>query len=151
MISLLVPCELAMEHDIHTLRASLWRLLPRADRLAARFYERLFSEHPEMVALFDGTSIDDQKRKLVRALSLLVSNLERPEFLRPYLQGLGAIHRAYGVGPEAYPGFAACLLDALREAAGPSWAPREEAAWRAAMELISTTMIDGAEKVGGES
>ena len=110
-----------MATDVQTLRASFRRLIPKADFLAERFYSALFSRHPETIILFQDVCFDDQKRKLDRALALLVSNMERPDFLRAYLQGLGALHVAYGVAAESYPAFSDCLLEALAAAAGPSW------------------------------
>lgn len=137
-----------MDADIHTLRSSFRRLVPKSDLLAERFYATLFARQPETVALFAGVCFDDQKRKLMRALQLLVSNMERPEFLRPYLQGLGAIHVAYGVTPAHYPAFEECLLDALAAAAGPTWTAQEDAAWRSALGSITKAMLTGAARLG---
>jgi hemoglobin-like flavoprotein len=136
-----------MDDRIHTLRESFHRLIPKADLLAEHFYATLFARHPETLELFEGVEYEDQKRKLVRALTLLVSNMQRPDFLRAYLQGLGAIHVAYGVTPEAYPGFAECLLDALAATAGPAWSPEEAAAWRDALRLIIDAMLDGSARL----
>src|ERR1700733_2080020 len=98
-----------MDIDKKTLHESYQRLAPRADQLAQTFYETLFARHPEISPLFDGVVFDEQKRKLVRALSLVVGHMDRPDFLRPYLQGLGALHAAYGVRGEHYPLVADCL------------------------------------------
>lgn len=142
------PGGCVMDSDLQTIRDSFRRLVPRADRLAQRFYETLFTREPETRALFEGVRFEEQERRLVRALALVVRNMERPEFLRPYLQGLGAIHVAYGVRDESYPVFAECLLEALAATAGPTWSREEEAAWSAAIRLISDAMLAGAAKVG---
>jgi hemoglobin-like flavoprotein len=73
--------------------------------------------------------------------------MERPEFVRPYLQGLGALHVAYGVTAEHYPAFGECLLDALRQVAGDTWTEPEERAWRGAVVVISEAMLLGASRV----
>lgn len=137
-----------MDASIHTLRESFHRLIPKADLLAEHFYATLFARHPETIKLFDGVHFEDQKRKLVRALTLLVSNVQRPDFLRAYLQGLGAIHLAYGVAPDAYPAFAECLLEALEVTAGPTWSDEEAAVWRDALGLIIDAMLAGAARLG---
>ncbi|MFT3774468.1 MAG: globin domain-containing protein [Minicystis sp.] len=137
-----------MESDLQILRDSFRRLIPRADQLAQRFYETLFSRRPDTARLFEGVHFDEQKRRLVRAVALIVRNMERPEFLRAYLQGLGAIHVAYGVSREHYPAFSECLLEALAATAGPEWTRKEEAAWRGALQLISEAMLAGAAKLG---
>ena len=136
-----------MDIAIHTLRESFRRLIPKQDLLAERFYATLFSRHPRTVALFEGVCFEDQKRKLVRALALVVRHLEQPDFLRAYLQGLGAIHLAYGVAPSHYDAVRESLLTALAQTAGKHWSEEEDAAWRAAFELIATAMLAGAEKV----
>ena len=137
-----------MDTDIQTLRCSFRRLAPRADSLAQCFYDMLFSRHPEVLPLFEGVRFDEQRKKLVRALALVVRHLEQPDFLRAYLQGLGAIHLAYGVAPEHYHAVGECLLAALAETAGSSWSAAEAAAWQGAFELISEAMLSGAVKAG---
>jgi hemoglobin-like flavoprotein len=75
-----------------------------------------------------------------------VRHIEEPEFLGAYLQGLGAIHLAYGVESEHYPLVGECLIAALAETAGKSWSPAEEAVWRDAFGFISDAMLAGAAK-----
>ncbi len=137
-----------MNTDIQTLRSSFSRLSPRADALTHSFYDRLFARHPEVLPLFDGTDFDAQRKKLMRALALVVRHLEQPDFLRAYLQGLGAIHLAYGVVPEHYRAVGECLLTALADTAGSTWSEAEAAAWQGAFTLISEAMITGAERLG---
>lgn len=132
--------------DIQTLRDSFRRVVPRSDMLAQIFYDTLFERYPPVLPLFDGVRFDEQRKKLVRALALIVRHIEEPEFLGAYLQGLGAIHRAYGVKPEHYPLVGECLLEALAETTGKSWGPAEDAVWRAAFGFISDTMLAGATK-----
>ena len=137
-----------MDTEIQTLRYSFHRLSPRTDALAQHFYDLLFTRYPEIVPLFAGVDFDDQRRKLVRALALVVRHLEQPDFLRAYLQGLGAIHLAYGVATEHYRAVTECLLASLAHAAGSSWTEAESAAWELALHEISQTMLAGATRLG---
>jgi hemoglobin-like flavoprotein len=137
-----------MNTDIQTLRRSFRRLSPHGEALAQTFYDTLFARYPEVRPLFEGMQIEDQRRKLVRALALVVRHLEEPDFLRAYLQGLGAIHLAYGVKPEQYRLVGECLVSALAETAGVTWTDAERAAWEGALELISETMLAGAAALG---
>jgi hemoglobin-like flavoprotein len=137
-----------MRLDLLTLRSSYRRLSPRADELARCFYETLFARYPEVLPLFEGVDFDQQRSKLVRALALVVDHLEQPDFLRAYLHGLGAIHLAYGVAAGQYHGVCECLLSALERVAGDAWTADENAAWHDALEMISETMVAGAEKLG---
>lgn len=138
-----------MSLDIARLQDSFRKLTPKADLLAANFYEILFDRHPDTLLLFAGVRFDEQKKKLLRALALVVRNIEKPEFLAPYLQGLGAMHVAYGVRPEHYPMVGECLIAALAETAGPRiWDRETEGAWREAYGVISAIMLTGARKSG---
>jgi hemoglobin-like flavoprotein len=137
-----------MDTDIQTLRHSFRRIVPRADALSQSFYDNLFERYPDILPLFDGVRFDEQRKKLVRALALIVRHIEQPDFLRPYLQGLGAIHVAYGVAPEHYPAVGECLLAALAQTEGKSWSAAEEVAWKGAIQLIAETMLAGAAKMG---
>lgn len=137
-----------MDTNVQTLRYSFRRLEPRADALAETFYDTLFKRYPEVVPLFEGVRIDEQRKKLLRALALVVRHLEQPDFLRAYLQGLGAIHLAYGVAPEHYSAVGECLIAALAQTAGSSWSEAEESAWKGAFALISETMLAGAARLG---
>jgi hemoglobin-like flavoprotein len=136
-----------MSVDIQLLRDSFRKFVPRADALAQTFYDTLFDRYPEVLPLFDGVRFDEQRSKLVRALALVVRHLEQPDFLRAYLQGLGAIHLAYGVAPAHYHAVRECLLSALAQTAGKRWSADEEAAWRHALELIADAMLAGAVNV----
>jgi hemoglobin-like flavoprotein len=132
-----------MDMDIHTLRWSFRRLSPSADALTHRFYEVLFARFPAVRPLFEGVTLEDQQRKLVRALALVVRHLEEPNFLQAYLEGLGAIHAAYGVQPADYEAVRECLIAALAETAGASWTEPEHEAWLAAIDRISEVMLVG--------
>jgi hemoglobin-like flavoprotein len=137
-----------MDSDLVVLKSSFRRLSPYTDKLAERFYALLFARHPEVRPLFAGIGMDEQQRKLARALALVVRHLEEPHFLHAYLQGLGAIHVAYGVTADGYGKVGDCLLTALAETAGPSWTEVERAAWQRALAMISETMLAGAAALG---
>ena len=139
---------LSMDSDLNALRCSFRRLSPHADRLAERFYATLFARYPAVRSLFAGVSLEDQQKKLVRALALIVRHLEEPHFLRAYLQGLGAIHVAYGVVTAHYGAVGECLLAALAETAGSTWTEAERAAWQGALSSIAETMLAGAAALG---
>jgi len=136
-----------MRIDIQTLEKSFRRLTPKMDLFTASFYETLFDRHPETLPLFAGVRFDEQKKKLARAIALVVRNMEKPEFLTAYLQGLGAIHVAYGVKAEHYPMVVECMMDALAETLSKAWTPEVDAAWREALRHICDTMIAGANRM----
>ncbi|HVW01108.1 MAG TPA: GAF domain-containing protein [Planctomycetaceae bacterium] len=131
--------------NVPVLRASFEALAPQADQLAERFYDRLFEDFPELQPLFAATDFVDQRQKLVRALSLIVRSLERPEALVNYLHRLGAQHVDYGVTPADYPPVAQTLLAVMEELAGPElWNQSVSTAWVDALQAVSELMLAGA-------
>jgi len=133
--------------DVAKLQQSFRKLTPKADILAVNFYDTLFDRYPETLTLFSNTRFPEQREKLIRSLALVIRNLERPDFLAAYLQGLGAIHVAYGVKPEHYDAMGECLLSALRVTAGKLWDAETERVWREAYQMIADTMLTGADRI----
>ena len=130
--------------NLQVLRDSFQRIAPQATAFAARFYERLFAEFPELEPLFVRTDFQDQQQKLVRSLTLILRTLDRPEALVTYLQRLGGEHVGYGVVPEDYPKVAEALLATLAEFSGPAWSAELQAEWEAAVGAVANHMLDGA-------
>jgi len=116
-------------------------LVPQGGEFAIRFYERLFSENPELALLFDGISIKGQQKKLLASLVLLVQNLHKPEVLKDYLMGLGSRHVQYGVTVEHYQLFLDNLLAVLEEFIGGLWTDEVEKAWVNTLETVTTIML----------
>lgn len=136
-----------MAIDVTKLQQSFRKLTPKADLLAVYFYDTLFDRYPDTLTLFTNVRFPEQREKLIRAIALVIRNLERPEFLGPYLQGLGAIHVAYGVKPEHYTAMGECLLHALAHTAGRLWDSETERVWREAYDMIVAAMLEGASRI----
>jgi hemoglobin-like flavoprotein len=124
------------------LKESFEAILPTADRLASVFYHTLFQRYPALKPLFGQTGLEEQKRKLIRALGLIVLNTERPIALHAYLGGLGQIHDSYGVEPVDYPAVRECLLAALAEVSD-AWEAEVEKAWVEALDHVIDLMRAG--------
>ncbi|MFQ5720676.1 MAG: globin family protein [Acidobacteriota bacterium] len=133
---------------LRLLRESFAAVSPMAGELAARFYETLFDRYPEVRPLFANVRMDEQKKKLIRSIALVIHNLERPGYLEAYLGGLGQMHVAYGVREEHYAAVGECLLAALESVAGRAWTEEVKGAWTDAYGAISAQMISGARRLG---
>lgn len=128
---------------VSLLKQSFALLAPRAETLVDRFYEKLFSRHPQVRPLFS-EDLKQQKQHLLAALTLVMQNLDRPENLDRPLRELGRRHVQYGAKPEHYPLVAAVLIDTMAELAGASWSPQFAAAWSIALQAIAGLMLQGA-------
>ncbi len=134
--------------EILAIRESWGRIAPVADQVSERFYAHLFRDDARVREIFRGTDMLEQRRKLIAALSILVSSLDRPTELHPVLEALGRGHRGYGVLPEDYPKVGTALIEALREALGTAFTPAVLAAWQNAYDLISQVMLGGVVETG---
>jgi hemoglobin-like flavoprotein len=134
-----------MSLDLEALETSFDLIAPRGDDLMDAFYARLFEAAPAVKPLFAGTDMKRQKTMLLGTLVLLRKSLRDLDPIVPKLRELGARHVAYGAQPEHYPVVGQALIGAMAEVAGSAWLPEYERAWRAAFEIVTGAMIEGAE------
>lgn len=132
-------------HQVYLIRKSFAELA-RHDHVAALvFYRRLFEIDPGLRPLFTG-SIEEQARKLMDMLGVLISMLERPVGLDMELRAMGARHAGYGVQDEHYTTVGGALLDMLSETLEKNFTPEMRAAWTALYSAVATTMKTGAKE-----
>ncbi len=128
---------------IRRVQSSYEQLGDRGDALPTAFYRALFSLAPELRRVFpeDMTSL---KGHFDAALALVVRNLDTIGAIEPALRDLGAQHVHWGARPEDYVVARDALMTALGELSGDRWTAELERDWRAAVTLISVTMLQGA-------
>jgi hemoglobin-like flavoprotein len=129
---------------VNILEESFDLVAPRGEELIERFYERLFTNAPELRPLFAHTDMARQRQMLLGALVLLRKSLRNLAPIVPALQAMGARHAAYGVRPEHYPIVGAALLSSLAEIGGDAWIPEYSQAWADAYQVVQDTMLSGA-------
>ncbi|MCA9240725.1 MAG: hypothetical protein KDA37_11020 [Planctomycetales bacterium] len=136
-----------MALNVELLQSSFALVAPRADELADYFYDRLFSDFPAVVPLFDAVEMPEQKKKLLASLKLVVENLRRPDVLESALKDMGLRHVDYGAREEHYPAVGQTLLKSLAHVAGDAWNPELTDAWAEAYSVVADLMLAGAEEV----
>ena len=140
-----------MALNVQLLRDTFSAITPKADDLAKTFYDTLFERYPGVRPLFENVRFDEQRKKLIRALALVVRNLEKPDYLKAYLGGLGQMHVAYGAEEAHYAAVGECLLAALESIAGSAWNDEVRQAWSDAYGVVAQLMIDGTRKLEVEA
>jgi hemoglobin-like flavoprotein len=139
------PSGDAFVRDVPALRSSFEKIIERAPEVTSLFYDRLFSEHPDLRALFVRNAPTVQAKMMNDTLLAIIDRLEDAPWLQSGLAALGARHATYGVTDEMYPRVGASLLATLAEAAGPEvWTPAVADAWAQAFAAITSMMLDGA-------
>ena len=127
--------------QISIVQSSFAEISPIPDRLATRFYNRLFQMAPNTRAMFPD-DMADQKRKLVQTLAMVVESLRDLEPILPAVRILAIRHVSYGVRDEQYGLVGLVLIETLRDMLAARFDGELEQAWRDAYSLIATTMID---------
>lgn len=137
--------------DVETLESSFNLLSPQAEQLVANFYEELFEQHPAVVPMFKNTKPQEQQKKLLGALKLVINNIRKPDVLAEALKGLGSKHQGYGAEPAHYQAVATTLIGVMQAMAGDAWTDQIQAAWEHALTTIADVMLTGYEQTETES
>lgn len=107
------------------------------------FYRKLFIDIPEVKHMFR-TSREEQSKKLIDMLSLIVARLERLDELSDDIKQLAKRHAGYGVKEKHYEYVGNALIWTLTQALGSSWNEKLQEAWVECYRILSESMIAAA-------
>jgi hemoglobin-like flavoprotein len=129
---------------------SSWeKVLPISESVATLFYERLFELDPSTRPLFKHTNMPEQRKKLMRAIDMVVNGLNMLDQLIPAVSDLGRRHVAYGVTDEHYSSVGRALIWTLEQALGADFTPEVKEAWTTAYNVIADTMKNAKARTEG--
>jgi methyl-accepting chemotaxis protein len=121
-----------------------------AAAVGALFYRMLFKIQPDLErTLFAAVDMEEQGKKLVSVMELVVAVSDDYEKVRASVVALGENHTRYGVEARHYPMVGAALTATLHEALGASFTPEAEAAWVRVYGQIQAGMVDAASSTRG--
>lgn len=126
--------------QVKLIQDSFAKVAPISEQAAALFYGRLFEIAPEARPLFKG-DMDEQGRKLMATLAVVVDGLSNLDALLPAASALAKRHVAYGVTPDHYAPVGEALIWTLERGLGAGWTQELAAAWAAAYATLSQFMI----------
>ena len=121
----------------HSLRQVRARLAPDD----TRFYDRLFSHHPEMREMFRD-DIVGQGMKFMATLDTILDALLTPSVYKGEIAELGRAHGDMGVEPQHYAPLGDALFDTFHDILGPDYTKEVDTAWRAAFAIIAARMME---------
>lgn len=141
-----------MLSDTHRaiVKATVPLLETGGEALTTHFYRLLFSEHPEVKALFNAAHQRSgaQPRALANGVLMYARHIDHLENLGGLVAQIVHKHVSLQVRPEHYPLVGGCLLRAIREVLGPEIATDEViAAWAAAYQQLADLLIAAEEQV----
>lgn len=129
--------------QIELIQQSFQQLRLSADTVALLFYEHLFTENPALKPLFH-SDMEEQGRKLMNLLGVVVVGLPQLERMAPMLRELGARHAGYGVKDSDYETVRNALLWTMEHCLQEQFTPAVRAAWTEAYAMLALRMQAGA-------
>jgi nitric oxide dioxygenase len=132
--------------QIDLVQSSFAKVAPMAPAVARLFYGRLFEIAPHLRSMFR-TDIEEQGRKLMTMLTLVVNSLRKIDVILPGVQMLAIRHVAYGVEEQHYEIVGQALLWTLEQGLDADFTPAVRDAWIEAYTLLSGAMIEAAYRV----
>jgi hemoglobin-like flavoprotein len=115
----------------------------QAEEVGQLFYNKLFELDPSLRQLFRG-NIEQQGKKLMDMLTMIISRLQRLEDIEKEVKALGHRHVGYGTKPEHYQSVGKALLWALENSLEEQWNEETRQAWTEAYNVMANTMLEGA-------
>jgi hemoglobin-like flavoprotein len=108
-------------------------------KAAELFYSELFEIDPSLRAMFKG-NMQEQHKRLLAALALVVRSLHTPEKIISAVENLAVKNLDYGVRPEHYTYVGNALLRTLKKGLGAEFTPELSDAWVDAFRMLAQVM-----------
>jgi len=124
-------------------RTSISRAERMAEVVGLIFYKRLFELDPTLRPLFQH-NIQEQSKKLMATLKMVVEGLDYSEELVASIRALGRRHVQYGVKGHHYDTVGEALVWALEKGLGAEFPPQARGAWLTVYEWLAATMKEAA-------
>lgn len=107
------------------------------------FYANLFKLAPGVRTLFPDDMFE-QSEKLWNSIVMVVESASDLSEITDALRALGARHVGYGAQPEHYPVVTSVLIETMSTLMQDEWSKAHQDAWKAALEAVCDTMLEGA-------
>jgi hemoglobin-like flavoprotein len=112
---------------------------PISEQAAAIFYARLFETNPELKSLFK-SDMNEQGRKLMATIAVVVNSLDRLNDVLPAVQALAVRHAGYGVRSQDYDAVGNALIWTLQTGLGERFTDKHKAAWAETYSSLADIM-----------
>ncbi len=133
--------------EIEIVKQTFEKAAGLGDKVAEIFYQELFAIDPSLRSMFKG-EMNEQGRKLLAALTMVVRNLEKTDVIVPVAEKLAIKHLDYGVTARHYTFVGNALLRTLKKGLGPDFTPEVRQAWISAYQLLADVMRAAAYDTG---
>jgi len=131
------------EKTIAIIKSTVPVLEKHGKDITSHFYQRMFSNHPELLNIFNHANQRQgrQQTALANAVYAAAANIDNLGAIIPVVKQIGQKHRALGILPEHYPIVGENLLGAIKEVLGDAATDEIIDAWAQAYGVIADAFI----------
>ncbi|NOU93949.1 NO-inducible flavohemoprotein [Paenibacillus sp. LMG 31456] len=131
------------EKTILTIKSTVPVLEVHGMAITKKFYERLFTHHPELLNIFNHANQKQGKQQaaLANAVYAAALHIDKLEAILPVVKQIAHKHRSLGVRAEHYPIVGEHLLAAIQEVLGDAATDEILRAWSEAYAVIADAFI----------
>ncbi|PJW13892.1 NO-inducible flavohemoprotein [Geobacillus sp. Manikaran-105] len=128
---------------IEIVKSTVPVLEQHGEQITKRFYQLMFSNHPELLNIFNHANQKQgrQQRALAAAVYAAARYIDQLDAILPVVRQIGHKHRSLGIKPEQYPIVGRHLLLAIKDVLGDAATDDVITAWAAAYEAIAAVFI----------
>lgn len=128
---------------IEIIKSTVPVLEVHGEAITSRFYQLLFTKHPELLNIFNHANQKKgrQQAALANAVYAAAANIDKLEMIIPVVKQIAHKHRSLGVKPEHYPVVGENLLQAIKDVLGDAATEEIINAWAEAYGVIADAFI----------
>ncbi|SHN32874.1 NO-inducible flavohemoprotein [Gracilibacillus kekensis] len=129
---------------IETVKATVPVLAEHGTAITTRFYQLLFTNHPELKNIFNQSNQKKGKQPvaLANAVYTAAANIDQLENILPVVKQISYKHRSLNIKPEHYPIVGENLLKAMQDVLKEAATDDIISAWAKAYGVIADVFID---------
>ncbi|WP_100398837.1 NO-inducible flavohemoprotein [Bacillus sp. FJAT-44742] len=118
-------------------------LAEHGEKITSHFYQRMFSNHPELLNVFNQTNQKKgrQPQALANAIYAAAVHIDHLETILPAVKQIAHKHRSLNIMPEQYPIVGENILAAIKEVLGEAATDDIINAWGEAYGVIADVFI----------
>ncbi|ANB58648.1 globin family protein [Anoxybacillus sp. B7M1] len=141
------------EKTIRIIQSTVPVLEKYGEQITKRFYQLMFSNHPELLNIFNHAHQQQgrQQKALAASVYAAAKHIDRLEAILPVVKQIGHKHRSLGVKKEHYPIVGKHLLLAIKDVLGDAATDEIIEAWKEAYGVIANVFIQVEEQLYDEA
>ncbi|MBP1991785.1 NO-inducible flavohemoprotein [Paenibacillus eucommiae] len=130
-------------HTIQIIKSTVPVLEVHGTDITKRFYQMLFTSHPELLNIFNHANQKQgrQQAALANAVYAAALHIDKLETILPVVKQIAHKHRSLGIKAEHYPIVGENLLAAIKDVLGSAATPEILQAWAEAYGVIADAFI----------